>query len=439
MPINNITKSQRQDKLFGYKLSEELNKKNKLYKLRELINWEDLEKATFKYVKISQFGRNRKCHRTMLGISMLQAMYRFSDALAAEEFLENVYWQYFCGYEYMEQDLEMSESSVKRFRDVLGVDGYNEIMKEMIRIGLKIGSIKKKDLTSIIVDTTVQIKNVKHPHDVHLMEKARLELVRLCRRHEIYLNETYAKTFKRDTIKLWKYKINSQAKKRKKIMKHLKVLLGRLIRVCESGIEKGKVILTVRDIEVLSRIKKVHAQSVLSKSEKEKYKEENKILYSFHAPEVECIGKGKLHKPYEFGNKVAVSVTGRRNFVLGAKAFHHNPYDGHTLAQTAESVEQISGVRPEKMFVDLGYRGSNVKEKSKVYNPYTKKKLTKEEKKMIKRRAAVEPVIGHLKNVGRMGRNYLKGVIGDIINPLVSAVGFNMRSLANYLKKLQPT
>ena len=136
----------------------------------------------------------------------------------------------------------------------------------------------KKDLQSIIVDTTVQIKNIKHPHDVHLMEKARLELVKLMARHEIYLNETYAKRFKQDTMKLWKYKDGSKAKKRLKIIKHLKILLGRFIRICIRQIEARRLILSARDIEIFSRVKKIHAQSVLSKSDKEKYKKENSVL-----------------------------------------------------------------------------------------------------------------------------------------------------------------
>lgn len=172
-----------------------------------------------------------------------------------------------------------------------------------------------------------------------------------------------------------------------------------------------------------------------TKTKKEKYKENNKILYSFSAPEVECIGKGKLHKPYEFGNKVAICVSGMKNFIVGVKSFHGNPYDGHTLQQTIEKTEQITGVEIEKVYVDLGYTGNNVSEKSKVYTPRTKKKLSNFDKKMKKRRSAIEPVIGHLKNFGRMGRNYLKGIIGDVINPLISAIGFNLRSLANYLTR----
>jgi transposase, IS5 family len=435
MPMENITKSQRQGQLFGYKLTEELNPHNKLYKLRSLVDWCCLEGWLSANVQISRLGRSRRCHRVLLGVTMLQAMYNLSDAASSEELRENVYWQYFCGWEYLTKDTGVSEAGIRRFRNVIGEDGYNEILKELIRIGGTVGMLKKKDLESIIIDTTVQIKNIKHPHDVYLMDKARVELVKLCHDLDIELNETYAKTYKRDIIKLWKYRDDSKAKTRKKIQKHLKILLGRLIRICEREISKRALELSAKQQEAFSKIKKIHAQSILNRIEKEKYKESNKVLYSFHAPEVECIGKGKLNKPYEFGNKVSIAVSGRGNFVLSAKSFHGNPYDGHTLAQTVESVRKLTEVKIAKIFVDLGYKGSNFKEKGKVYSAITKKKLSLDDKAMIKRRSAIEPIIGHLKNFGRIGRNYLKGVMGDIINPLISSIGLNLRCIANYLLK----
>jgi IS5 family transposase len=432
--IENITFFQKQERLFEEKLSTKLNPKNKLYKLRDLVNWSELEARALPNIEIKQFGRNKKDHRVMLALSMLQAMYNGSDSFTEEELKENIYWQYFCGYEYLQQDLDVSEATIRRFRNDLGEDGYNEILKELLRIGLKVGALKKKDLESVIIDTTVQIKNIKHPHDVYLMETAREKVVDLGKRLGIPLNETYAKTFKYKMIKLWKYKEDSKARQRRKIMISLKVRLGRLIRICQRGIEKSKLELSEEDGAILSRAKNIHAQSILQKKDKDLYKKENKIIYSFHAPEVECIGKGKLNKPYEFGNKVGIAVSGRGNFVLGIKSFHGNPYDGHTLDQTVVELRKLS---PEtsKIFVDLGYTGHNFKEKGKVFTAKTKKTLSNDDKKMQKRRSAIEPIIGHLKNFGRMGRNYLKGVVGDIVNPLISAVGLNLRRIANILKE----
>ena len=392
MPIENITFSQKQERLFDERLSIKLNPKNKLYKLRDLVNWSELEARALPNIEIKQFGRNKKDHRVMLALSMLQAMYNGSDSFTEEELKENIYWQYFCGYEYLQQALDVSEATIRRFRNDLGEEGYNEILKELLRIGLKVGALKKKDLESVIIDTTVQIKNIKHPHDVYLMETAREKIVDLCKRLGIPLNETYAKTFKYKMIKLWKYKEDSKARQRRKIMISLKVRLGRLIRVCQRGIEKSKLVLSEEDGTILFRAKNIHAQSILKKKDKDIYKQENKIIYSFHAPEVECIGKGKLNKPYEFGNKVGIAVSGRGNFVLGIKSFHGNPYDGHTLDQTVVELRKLS---PEtsKIFVDLGYTGHNFKEKGKVFTAKTKKTLSNDDKKMQKRRSAIEPII----------------------------------------------
>ena len=124
-------------------------------------------------------------------------------------------------------------------------------------------------------------------------------------------------------------------------------------------------------------------------------------------------------------------MSGRGNFILGVNSFHGNPYDGHTLDQAITQVEKITGKNVKKAFVDLGYRGNNYRAKGKIYTPYTKKKITPEIKLMQKRRSAIEPVIGHLKCFGRMSINYLKGIIGDILNPLISAIGFNLRNIAN--------
>lgn len=435
MPIENIEHSQRQGRLFYDKLSNELNPKHKLYKLKGLINWPDLEEQVEKIVNVKELGRERKSLRVMLGMSMLQAMFNFSDSLTSETFEENVYWKYFCGYEYVDTKLSISESAIRRFRQELGEEGHNLILKELIRVGLRVGAYKKKDLDLVIIDTTVQIKNIKHPHDAYLLGKARDEVVKLAHRAGIKLNETYKKSYKKGVIKLWKYKDGSKSKQRTKTMKHLKVLVGRLIRAIDRKLESSKVVLIEKEAKLLAKIKKIHAQSFLSKASKVKYKAAgNEVIYSFHAEEVECIGKGKLNKPYEFGNKVAIGVSGHNNFILGVKSFHGNPYDGHTLSQTVEEVEKMTNHEPKKIFVDLGYKGSNYSKKGKIYTPYSKKKLSKSDKVMQKRRSAIEPVIGHLKQYGRMGRNYLKGVLGDIVNPIISAIGFNLRSLANKIR-----
>jgi len=438
MPIKDIKKLQSQSRLIGYKLSEELNPQNKLYKLRDEINWAVLEKHVLANMKVSGSGRERHSVRLLLGLLLLQAMNNTSDRLAAEELTENIYWQYFCGYEYLEQEVSISESSIRRFRQALGEEGLNAILREIIKVGINIGAVKKKDLTTTIIDTTVQKKNIKHPHDAILMEQARLKLVGLFHRLGIYLNDTYAKFFKEQTHQLWRYKDESKAKSKIKLIDKMKTRLGRLVRLLKRQLAERGISLSAKDEALWLSIQQIYQQSSLKPAEKKHYKKDHRVLYSLHAPEVECIGKGKLHKPYEFGNKVAVMVSGKKNFVLGVKSFHGNPYDGHTLDQSVKIIEANIGTEVTKIFLDRGYRGSNYKHKSKIYVPGTRKQLSSAERKMQKRRNAIEPIIGHLKNHGRMACNYLRGVIGDILNPLISAVGFNLRSLAKHVTAVWP-
>lgn len=415
--------------MFETSLSNRLNPNHKLYKLKAAINWPRLESWLYENIEIKSEGRGSVDKSVCLRLFMLQSLYNLSDIRASEMYMENMYWHYFCGYEYVEDVNPISESTIIRFRQALGEAGMQEIMKELVECGKRIGLIKKKDLKEVIIDTTVQIKNIKHPHDAYLLEKARDEQVKLSKMHGIKLNRTYKKEFKNGMFKLWKYKKDSKAKSRINLLKKMKVRLGRLIR----EFARANVDLAPYEQEILTRIKKIYAQSVLTKEEKKEYKQDNKVLYSFHATEVECIGKGKLHKPYEFGNKVSVTVSGANNFVLSAKSFHGNPYDGHTLAECFADTENISQTTIKQAYVDCGYAGHNVQQKSRVITAASKRKLSNAEKKMKKRRSAVEPIIGHLKNFGRMARNYLRGCIGDILNPLISAIGLNLRNLGRYL------
>jgi len=262
MPIENLSSSQKQGQLFYERLSNKLDPKHKLYQLRSLIDWDKLEKEALANVDVKQFGRNRKSHRVMLGLFMLQAMYNGSDNFTEEMLEENTYWQYFCGYEYFTKNLGVSEATIRRFRTLIGEAGCTAIMKELVRIGIKTGALKKKDLEATIVDTTVQNKNIKHPHDAHLMEDARQNIVKLCKSLGISLNETYAKEYKLKTMQLWKYSKDSKVKKRWKTLKRLKTLLGRLIRVCDRNIDALDLQLSESQASVLSKATPIQTNSL---------------------------------------------------------------------------------------------------------------------------------------------------------------------------------
>ena len=147
-----------------------------------------------------------------------------------------------------------------------------------------------------------------------------------------------------------------------------------------------------------------------------------------------CIAKGKAHRPYEFGSKVALAVTNREGFVLASKALEGNPYDGHTLDATVDQVIAMTDVEPARIYVDLGYRGHDYAKTDRVFITRQRRGLTPTIKRELRRRSAIEPMIGHVKADGRLGRNHLLGAAGDAINALLVAAGHNLRLILNWLR-----
>ena len=255
-------------------------------------------------------------------------------------------------------------------------------------------------------------------------------MLKLFSSYEVKPNATFKKIFSKLSAEInFKYKCDSNNSRKIRAIKKLKTRLGRLIRDFEGNIIRHKIELKESDSKLLSTLKTVYGQSALSSSDLKQFNSNNKHVYSIHAPEVECIIKGKLNKKCEFGNKVSISRCKDSNFVLAAKSFHGNPYDGHTLNATIQEVEQNTKITIKKVFLDRGYKGSDYSSKGKIYTPYTHKKMSDDDKKNMKRRSAIEATISHLKNYYRLGTNYLKGKIGDIINPILASIGLNFSKI----------
>lgn len=418
--------------LFLTELSSALDKSNPLYILRNLLDDDILQQISKKYDSINKKeGRPKNDGLLMLKLFILQAIYGISDNATAKFFKENLYFQYFCGFEYFEPSYSLSETCILRFRKKLGENGMKELLKYALQIAISNNLTKEIDLENIAIDTTVQEKNIKYPTDVSLLNKARTELVKIYKKYSVKLNDTYEKIFAETTDNInFNYKSDSKSKTKFKHIKKLKVRLGRLCRQFEKKILAQKIVLDSTDNENFKTILSIHNQSCLGKKGLEKYKETNKYIYSFHEPAVECIAKGKAHKKYEFGNKVSMATSVNSNFVLSIESLHGNPYDGHTLAKTIEDVEKNTNVTVKKCVVDRGYKGNDFANKRKIYMTRSKRKnISAEDQKLIKRRNAIEPIFGHLKEYFRMGRNYLAGVIGDILNSLRAAIGFNFKKI----------
>jgi IS5 family transposase len=404
-----------------------------LVKLARTIDWSFLEQQ-FGAVYEDKPGRPPLPTRLMAGLSILKHTHDLSDEVLCERWLENPYYQFFCGEEFFQHRLVFDRSSLTRWRQRMGEERLQALLQESLSVATKTEAIKPSDLNRVIVDTTVQPKNVMFPTDARLFNRAREILVRLAKRHGIKLRQSYARVGKFALIKHQRYAHAKQFKRANRALKTLKTYLGRIIRDIGRKLGGNAGLLGGIVLErMLARARRVLEQ---------KQRQRGPKIYSLHAPEVECIGKGKAHRPYEFGVKVSVATTLAHakggQFVAHVKALPGNPYDGHTLATVIPEMEALIGNTIERILADKGYRGHNAPPdyKFRVFTSGQKRRVTPKIKRELRRRSAVEPVIGHLKSEHRMGRNYLWYREGDAINAVLAAAGYNFRRLIKWLALL---
>jgi len=368
--------------------------------------------------------------RLVAGLFILKHMHNLSDEVLCARWVENPYYQYFCGEESFCHKLPFDRSSLTRWRQRLGEEQLVALIQESLSVAHKTGAIETKDLERVVVDTTVQPKAIAHPTDARLMHRAIVKLVALARRNAVPLRQSYLRVAKRATLMVGRYSHAHQFKRARKALKFLRTRLGRVIRDISRQID-GKPTLQARFAHLLDLAVKVRHQD---------HRQRGPKVYSLHAPEVECIGKGKAHAPYEFGCKVSIATpaTAPRGgqFVLHAKALHGNPFDGHTLGPVIKDMEKLTGVETRRIHVDKGYRGHNHPHKFRVWISGQVRRVTAAIRREMRRRAAVEPVIGHVKAEHRMDRNYLKGRGGDRINAVLAAAGYNFGLLLRWLAAL---
>jgi IS5 family transposase len=414
--------------LFRSRLDQVINMDHALVKLARTIDWRFLEEK-FGAGYADGSGRPPLPTRLMAGLAILKHTYNLSDEMVCELWIENPYYQYFCGEEFFQHRLPLDRSSMTNWRHRMGEERLQALLQESLAVAARTGAMKPGDLARVIVDTTVQPKNITFPTDAKLLNRAREKLVKLAKKLGVGLRQSYTRIGKFELIRHQRYAHAKQFKRANRALRKLKTYLGRVIRDIARKID-GDPRLETKFALLLSLARRVRAQERGQRGPK---------VYSLHAPEVECIGKGKPHKPYEFGVKVSVATTLKHSkggqFVAHAQALPGSPYDGHTLAAVIPAIEQLVGNTIERLHADAGYRGHNAPSeyKFKVYTSRQKRRVTPAIKREMKRRAAVEPVIGHTKEDHRMGRNYLAGRHGDANNAVLAAAGYNFRRLIRWL------
>jgi IS5 family transposase len=417
--------------LFRSRLDQIIDLKHALVKLSQAIDWRFLEER-FGSIYTDGPGSPPLPTRLMAGLAILKHMYDLSDEALCDRWIENPYFQFFCGEEFFQHQLVFDRSSLTRWRQRMGEEKLVALLQESLAVATRTEAMRPKDLSRVIIDTTVQPKAVMFPTDAKLINRAREILVRLAKRHGVVLRQSYARVGKIALIKHQRYAHAHQFKRANKALRKLRTYLGRVIRDIGRKIA-GNDALQEIFAKSMSLARRVRDQDRRQRGSK---------VYSLHAPEVECIGKGKAHRPYEFGVKVSVASPLLRckggQFVAHVAALPGNPYDGHTLATVIPAMETMIGNSIERAITDAGYRGHNAPSdyKFKVYTAGQKRRVTPQIKREMKRRSAVEPVIGHLKSEHRMGCNHLAHRAGDAINAVLAAVGYNFRLLLNWLRLL---
>ena len=382
---------------------------------------------------VSPAGRPRLSIRLMASLLYLKHAFNLSDEELVERWAENVVWQYFSGQTYYEPRLPCDATQVGRFRGAIGEAGVEELLKATLDCAVRSKAVKPNEFERIIVDSTVMEKAIAHPVDSRLLEIARNKVVLAAGLAGIRLKQTYAKEGKELRRKAGGYAHAKQFKRLRRVVKRQRTLLGIVLREIRRKLATNppESPMTLNRLNTLLD----RAERIRTQQPKDKHK-----LYALHAPEVECIAKGKARRPYEFGVKASIAVTHRQGLMVGARTFPGNPYDGHTLAEQLEQTNILLegvGQTPKQVVVDLGYRGVDHELPGvEVIHRGKYKSLTPLQRRWLKRRQAVEPAIGHLKSDHRLDRCWLKGQAGDAVHAVLCAAGYNLRWLMRAMLRL---
>ncbi|MBR1723091.1 MAG: IS5 family transposase [Treponema sp.] len=392
-------------------LIDQLNPKHPLLLLAKKIPW-GLFEDEFKLL-YAEIGRPAKSIRLMVGLLLLKQLENLSDERVVEAWLQNPYYQSFCGMKHFQWSFPCNPSELVHFRKRIGESGAEKIFQASVLLH----GDRALEL-AVVIDTTVQEKNITFPTD----DKLRMKVIRRCwnlaSTEDIQLRRSYRRELKK-LLRIIRFSKSVRVKSKVTAAKRrLKTIANALLRDITRKLPEDRRNILWEKLEIYR------------KAVNQQRKDKNKI-YSLHEPEICCICKGKEHKKYEFGSKAAIAMTKTDCIIVGAKSFR-NEYDGDTLQGVLSHVSAVRGASPEKAFCDRGFRGRKTEGCTAIIIPQAPSRKTTEYSKRkarrdFGRRSAIEPVIGHVKNDFRLARNYLKGTIGDAINLLLAVAAFNFR------------
>jgi IS5 family transposase len=410
--VKSRAKPEKQISFLMQGLREQLDPRQPLYRLAEAIPWEKFEEEFGAFY--SEEGRPAKPVRLMVGLLLLKQMHNLGDETAVAQWIQNPYWQFFCGESQFQWGFPCDPSDLVHFRNRIGEQGVALIFGNSVLMHGE-QALEKE----VVIDSTVQEKNVTYPTDTKLHRKIITRCWKLADRHGVKLRRRYKKQVRQCVMAQRGRRHASTRKQALRAARKLRIIAGRLVRELERKLSQE---VRLEEAENFALYRRVLGQ---------KPHDTDKI-YSLHEPHVYCVAKGKEHKKYEFGTKASIVMTRNSGIIVAAVAHEENQYDGHTLPEVLAWTEAFQGQRPEKGIVDRGYRGARWVGETEILipdkAPRNQSKAERQRmKKRFRRRTAIEPLIGHLKSDYRLARNYLKGFAGDQINLLLAATAWNLR------------
>lgn len=410
-----------QTDIFRPILSSYIDIKDPLVVLSQKINWACLESDFAKFY--ASKGAPSKPVRLMAGLLILKQMFNKSDEVIVVEWKQNPYYQYFTGGVYFEWELPCDPSDLVHFRNRIKEEGVLKLFAQ----SLELHKQKIEQAEEVITDTTVQEKNITFPTDTKLRLKSIKKIIQIAHKQGVKLKQTFDKELKTLKVDL---RFSHHPKRRKQAnqaQRRIKTIAGILLREINRKLQDAD-----KEVHkcILELITKVLSQTRHSKDK----------IYSLHEPQVACIAKGKSHKPYEFGSKISFSTLPKSNVIVDVSHFLGNPHDSKTLETVIPKLKSIMSKAFKFNIVDRGYRGKKTIEDIQIVIPNPKADSLKSieyqnvKSRQCKSRAAIEPVIGHVKSDHRMLRNFLKGVQGDKINAILAGAAFNFKKALNEIK-----